>query len=81
VCAGLAPVKSGLQVEVLMHHREQWRPSSTGKLIERIVEGTRTHIYRRETPPQREAVVQPERELWILHPLGESLGERALPPA
>jgi DTW domain-containing protein YfiP len=81
VCAGLAPVKSALHVDVLMHHREQWRPSSTGKLIERIVEGAHTHIYRREAPPKRDEIVQSGRELWILHPLGESLAEIALPPA
>ena len=81
VCAGLGPVESALQVEVLMHHREQWRPSSTGKLIERIVSGARTHVYRREAPPARAAVVRPGRELWVLHPLGEPLAAEGLPSA
>jgi len=81
VCAGLGPVESALAVDVLMHHREQWRPSSTGKLIGRVVADAHTHIYRREVPPARAAVVRPGRELWVLHPLGEPLAAAALPPA
>jgi hypothetical protein len=74
-------VESALAVDVLMHHREQWRPSSTGKLIGRVVADAHTHIYRREVPPARAAVVRPGRELWVLHPLGEPLAAAALPPA
>jgi DTW domain-containing protein len=81
VCAGLGPVESALQVDVLMHSREQWRPSSTGKLIERVVTGARAHIYRREAPPERATVAAAGRELWVLHPLGESLATMTLPPA
>ena len=81
VCAGLGPVESALRVDVLMHHREQWRPSSTGKLIERVVSGAQAHVYRRETPPDRAAIVAEGRELWVLHPLGESLAEIVMPPA
>jgi DTW domain-containing protein YfiP len=81
VCAGLGPVVSALQVDVMMHHREQWRPSSTGKLIQRVVSGARTHLYHREIPRERAAVLQPGRDLWVLHPMGEPLSEIALPPA
>ena len=81
VCAGLGPVESALGVDVLMHHREQWRPSSTGKLIERVVSGARTHLYQREQPRERADLVRPGRELWILHPLGEPLDRMTLPPA
>ncbi|MEI8088952.1 MAG: DTW domain-containing protein [Opitutaceae bacterium] len=81
VCAGLGPVESALGVDVLMHHREQWRPSSTGKLIERVVSGSRTHVYQREKPRERADLVRPGRELWILHPLGEPLDRMTLPPA
>ena len=58
VCAGLGPVESALGVDVLMHHREQWRPSSTGKLIERVVSGVRTHLYQREKPRERAELVR-----------------------
>jgi len=73
ICHGVPPVVSPLQVDVLLHVREQWRPTSTGKLIERAVQGARTHIYRRDVPKERDAVAEPGRELWILHPRGEPL--------
>ncbi len=61
-----------LQVDVLMHFMESYRPSSTGHLIGRIVRGARLHAFRKEAPPSRASVVvQPERELWILHPQGD----------
>jgi len=81
VCAGLGPVESALGVDVLMHHREQWRPSSTGKLIQRVVSGARTHLYQREQPRERAELVRPGRELWILHPLGEPLDRMTLSSA
>jgi DTW domain-containing protein YfiP len=58
---------------VLIHHREFWRPTSTGRLINRVIPASRAHIFRRETPPTRESIVQPGRPLWILHPRGEPL--------
>lgn len=66
-----------------MHHREQWRPSSTGRLIERVVPGTRRHVFRKEVPLAPESVRRPGRELWILHPRGTLLGAtpEPLPPA
>ena len=48
VCHALPPAVTGIQVDVLMHRREQWKPSSTGKLIERTVAGARCHIYGHE---------------------------------
>ncbi len=56
-----------------MHHREANRPTSTGRLINRVMPASRRHVFRRETPPVRASVVQPGRELWILHPRGEPL--------
>ncbi len=69
-CQGLDIVTSPLQVDIFLHFREQWRPTSTGKLIERAVLGARTHVYRRDTPVDRQAIVDPNKELWILHPRG-----------
>jgi DTW domain-containing protein YfiP len=69
-----------LQVDVLIHRREFWRPTSTGRLINRAMPASRGHFYRREEPVQREAVVMPGREVWILHPLGEALPVNT-PPA
>ena len=79
ICAGWQPVTSPLQVDVLIHKREYWRPTSTGRLINRVVAGSRGHIFWQEKPPARESVVRPGRELWILHPRGEELPAGADP--
>ncbi len=79
VCAGLRVVDCPLQVDVLMHHREAHRPSSTGHLIRRVLPQAGQWVYRRERPLSRADVVKPGRELWILHPLGEPLPATAPP--
>ena len=73
ICAGFRAVECPLQVDVLIHHREFWRPTSTGRLINRVMPASRGHVFEREAPPRREAVVAPGRTLWILHPRGEPL--------
>ena len=73
VCRGLRTVECPLQVDVLMHHMEVWRPSSTGHLIHRTVAGAGLHVYRRERGIEPAAMFRPDRTLWILHPLGEPL--------
>lgn len=79
ICAGFQPVTCPLQVDVLIHKREYWRPTSTGRLINRVVVGSRGHLFRQDKPPARESVVLPDRELWILHPRGEALPAGANP--
>lgn len=79
ICAGWRPVTSPLQVDVLIHKREYWRPTSTGRLINRVVTGSRGRIFWQEKPPLRASVVLPGRELWILHPRGEELPAGADP--
>jgi DTW domain-containing protein YfiP len=78
LCAALRPVVSPVAVDVLIHRREFWRPTSTGKLVARTLQGSRTHIYQRVDPPSLEAIARPDRELWILHPEGEPV-ETLLP--
>lgn len=73
ICEGLQVVQTPLQADVLIHKREYWRPTSTGRLINRVVAGSRGHVFWQEKPPARETVVMPDRELWILHPRGEEL--------
>lgn len=70
-----------LAVDVLIHRREFWRPTSTGRLINRVVPGSRGKVFEREAPPPRESVVLPGRELWILHPRGEELPAAPARPA
>ena len=79
ICAGFSAVTSPLAADVLIHKREYWRPTSTGRLINRVVTDSRGHVFWQEKPPAREAVVRPGRELWILHPRGEELPAGADP--
>ncbi|HTO02245.1 MAG TPA: DTW domain-containing protein [Opitutus sp.] len=79
VCAALRSITCPLQVDVLMHHREMWRPSSTGHLIGRVIGGSRQHLWRRERRLTVEEVALPERELWIMHPRGEPVPVAADP--
>ena len=78
VCRALPQATTAIQVDVLMHPQEQCKPSSTGKLIERAVQGARCQLYQRgshqhggPSPPSLAALQGTE--LWILHPLGEPL--------
>lgn len=73
ICEAFRAIECPLQIDVLIHHREFWRPTSTGRLINRVIPASRHHLFRREAPPAREAVVVPGRNLWILHPRGETL--------
>ena len=79
VCAGLAQTSSPLQVDVLIHHRELYRPSSTGHLVNRVIAGSRQHLWRRERRLSADEVRVAGRELWILHPRGEPM-PRSTPP-
>ena len=56
-----------------MHHREAWRPSSTGRLVNRVLSGSQLHIWRRERGLTAEDVRVPGRDLWILHPAGQPM--------
>lgn len=80
ICDGFQAIDCPLGVDVLIHHREYWRPTSTGRLINRVIPASRHHIFRREMPPARESIVLPGRALWILHPRGEPL-PAGQPPA
>ncbi len=67
-----------MPVHVLIHRQEQAKPSSTGKLIARVVEGATCHVYQRRTRFLTPFSLSPhalaaDRELWILHPQGEPL--------
>lgn len=70
VCPAHEEAAVPLAVDVLMHHREQFRPSSTGHLIRRVLPAARVHGYRRERRMIAADVRLPGRDLWILHPHG-----------
>jgi hypothetical protein len=74
----LPPVETRLPVHVLIHRHEQARPSSTGRLVARVVTGAACHVYQRANrffPASGVpvAVVEPGRDLWIRHPGGAPL--------
>ncbi len=79
ICEGFHPIATALRVDVLMDHVEQWRPSSTGMLIRRLIPASGQHPFKRGVPldptPWRDA----GRELWILHPRGGPLPAGATP--
>ena len=79
ICGGYQAVESPLAVDVLMHRREFWRPTSTGHLINRVMPASRRHHFEGGKIPDRAAIMRPERELWILHPRGELLPDDAAP--
>lgn len=70
ICPAERTVACALAVDVVMHHRERYRPSSTGHLITRVMPAARCHPWRREQPVRAEQIRQPGRELWVLHPQG-----------
>jgi DTW domain-containing protein len=72
ICAGLRTLETPLQIDVLMHHEEVLRPTSTGHLIQRTIPASRRHVYRPDRPIDPATIRRPERELWILHPTGEN---------
>jgi DTW domain-containing protein len=73
ICSGLQAIDCPLEIDVLIHHREYMRPTSTGRLINRVIPASRRHLFRRETPPTREMIALPGKTLWVLHPRGEPL--------
>jgi DTW domain-containing protein YfiP len=79
VCAEHREVRCPLAIDVLIHHREQFRPTSTGNLIARLVPEARLHAWRADAPVQAETVRRPGRELWVLHPHGRPAPAGATP--
>lgn len=62
-----------MAVDVLMHQREQWRPTSTGKLVGRVVAGSRTHVFLKDRSLDPAELLRSDRKMWVLHPKGELL--------
>jgi len=79
ICGAFQAVECPFALDVLIHHREFMRPTSTGRLIGRVIPKSRQHLFRREAPPAREDIVRPGCILWILHPRGEPLPTAPMP--
>lgn len=71
VCDAAETASCTVGVRVLMHRAEQWRPSSTGHLVARVVAGAQVDVF----DPLAAAVVPRDLprsdRLWVLHPQGE----------
>ena len=85
VCDALPPVATGLRFHVLIHRHEHGKPSSTGRLVARAVQGAACHVYQRATRFHPAAgfpaaAVAGGEEVWILHPGGVPMPDD-LPPA
>lgn len=81
VCHALPPVESPVRVSVVQHRREQWRPSSTGSLVGRVVTGSHVTVFHRslnrsEVPGLQDTAGHAP---WILHPQGEPIGALVAP--
>jgi DTW domain-containing protein YfiP len=59
-----------LEIDILTHHREMSRPSSTGHLIQRVIPAARQHLWRRERSLSVDEIRVAGREVWVLHPHG-----------
>jgi DTW domain-containing protein YfiP len=70
ICAAHADIASPLDLALLTHKRELFRPSSTGNLITRLFPTARRHAWHPEQPLAPEQVAVQGRELWVLHPNG-----------
>ena len=84
VCDAIPPVDTQLNVHVLIHRGEQHKPSSTGNLIARTVNGTTCHVYQRASRFFTASGFQPDAldhdcELLILHPSGTPLSAPEAP--
>lgn len=82
VCGALPTVDSSLAVDILIHRREQWRPSSTGALLARVLDNARLHVHRpdpcsRMSPVLPTTLFRPGHEGWVLHPQGDPIGAEA----
>lgn len=81
-CDMLPVVETQLTVQVLIHRLEQCRPSSTGRLVGRAVNGAVCHVYQRgdrffPALGYPADAADPGRELWVLHPSGDPLPDSA----
>ena len=79
VCAARETVAVPLAVDVMMHRRERFRPSSSGLVVSRVVEDSRLCVWEREGQWTPDSLRRPGREVWVLHPHGEAMPAAPVP--
>ncbi|HEY9153961.1 MAG TPA: DTW domain-containing protein [Opitutaceae bacterium] len=80
ICEAFAPLKLPIGVNVLIHQRESYRPTSTTRIIQRVIPAARVQVYQHDVPLRRDSFVNAEQPLWILHPQGEPIHDEPVPP-
>lgn len=75
VCPAAVTIHTPVQIDLLSHPRELDRPSSTGNLIKRVIQGTRQVSWVKGAPAESQIPARDQRELFILHPHGEKLSQ------
>lgn len=78
ICESLEHLVSPVRVDVLMHRNEWHKPTSTGRLLHRLVQDSRCLLAGPDLAPAA-LCPDPGRELWLLHPSGEDLPEDSDP--
>ncbi len=79
ICEGLSEIALPIGVNVLLHHREAYRPTSTTRIIERVIPTAQVKIFHHLSPLRREDFVSADQPLWILHPQGEPIDAEPIP--
>jgi hypothetical protein len=70
VCAAHEDLRVPLELDLLLHRRECFRPSSTGRLIQRVFPAARSHVWANDGSIVPDRLRVAGRQLWILHPQG-----------
>ena len=73
ICSSLEIPSTNLNLAVLIHHAEFYKPTSTGRLIHRLFPTSDLILYKHDIPLSRERVTQGGMETLILHPFGDSI--------
>lgn len=69
-CEQVTPHQSQLQIALLLHENEPQRPTTTSKIIQKVLPATETYIWQRKEPPQQliEKIKDKETDAWLLFP-------------
>ena len=73
ICDAMRQLVLPLDLAVMIHHAEFYKPTSTGQLIHRIFPASDLILFKHDIPLPESSLVKQDRELLILHPFGESL--------
>jgi DTW domain-containing protein YfiP len=73
ICDAMKQLPLPLELAVLIHHTEFYKPTSTGKLIQRIFPSSDLILFKHDLPLPDSRLLGHDKELLILHPFGDPL--------